>query len=270
MSSSRPAQLTVSLETLASHSGITGRSRDGWGAAFYQGNDVALFREPFAASDSPLARFLQANGPRTSLAISHIRHATHGAIALENTQPFVRELAGRTHVFAHNGNLPAIEHDGRFSLGQFHPVGTTDSEYAFCALLERISRLHPLAVSLPPPEQRTETIAAFAADLRTLGPANFLYTDGEVLYAHADRRIQSAVGAVGPPGLWLLSRRCALADEPLHASGISVGPGFQDLLLIASVPLSSQPWRPLAEGQLLAVTAGQVITTSIPPLPQNS
>ena len=52
MSSRRSTRLTFSLEILASHSGRTGRFSDGWGAAFYQDNDVALFREPIAASNS--------------------------------------------------------------------------------------------------------------------------------------------------------------------------------------------------------------------------
>jgi len=48
ISSLRPIRLTFSLQTLASHGAGTGRNRDGCGAAFYQGNDVALFREPMA------------------------------------------------------------------------------------------------------------------------------------------------------------------------------------------------------------------------------
>ncbi len=41
----------------------------------------------------------------TRLLISHIRHATRGALSLANTQPFGREFGGRTHLFAHNGRL---------------------------------------------------------------------------------------------------------------------------------------------------------------------
>lgn len=48
LSTSGPTRLTFSLHTLASRGGATGSSRDGWGVAFYQGEDVALFREPLA------------------------------------------------------------------------------------------------------------------------------------------------------------------------------------------------------------------------------
>jgi hypothetical protein len=82
LSTTRPARLTFSLQTLAQRASASGTTHDGWGVAFYQGNDVALFREPSAASGSPLVHFLSA----TTLATSHIRHATHGAIQLSNTQ----------------------------------------------------------------------------------------------------------------------------------------------------------------------------------------
>jgi predicted glutamine amidotransferase len=52
VSTSRPARLTFSLKTLASRGAGSGTMHDGWGVAFYQGNDVALFREPFAAAES--------------------------------------------------------------------------------------------------------------------------------------------------------------------------------------------------------------------------
>jgi len=78
MSSSKPARLTFSLRTLASRGSSASTTHDGWGVAFYQGNDVALFREPGAAAGSALVRYLESQGPSTKLAVSHIRHATQG------------------------------------------------------------------------------------------------------------------------------------------------------------------------------------------------
>ncbi len=136
LSSSQPARLTFSLHTLAARGGLTGRSHDGWGVAFYQERDVALFREPAAAADSGLVHYLESQGPATGLAISHIRHATRGEVSLANTQPFARELGGRTPVFAHNGALPGIGGSAVLTIGAHRPVGQTDSEHAFCALLD--------------------------------------------------------------------------------------------------------------------------------------
>jgi len=264
MSSRHPTRLTFSLEQLAAHGASTGRYRDGWGAAFYQDNDVALFREPTAAGESPLVRFLETQGPSTPLAISHIRRATRGAVALSNTQPFVREVAGRVHVFAHNGDLPGIGRSGTHAFDHYRPVGTTDSEHAFCALLERIRALWGSTTVVPPVEDRLAVVSRFAADLRELGPANFLYADGETLFAHGHRRIQTASGKIAPPGLFLRSCRCAQADETVNGRGVSVGPGFQEVLLIASVPLTDDNWRPFAEGELVAVSAGKLLHSVTP------
>ncbi len=258
MSSLRRAQLNFSLETLASHSAGGSTTRDGWGVAFYQGNDAELYREPAAASDSPLVRFLQSQGPSTTLAISHIRHATRGVVSLGNTQPFMRELGGRAHVFAHNGDLPGVERAANLEYDRYRPVGTTDSEHAFCALLERMRMLWKPASPPPTLRARRSVVSEFASDLRKLGPANFLYSDGQILFAHGHRRIHSDTGKIAPPGLCVWSCHCVDPDEPVQAGGVTVAPGFQEMVLVASVPLTTQPWRPLEEGELVTVSDGRV------------
>ena len=261
VSASQPTRLTFSLHTLASRGGETGATRDGWGVAFYEGEDVALFREPAAAANSALVRYLESQGPSTNLAISHIRHATQGAVRLSNTQPFVRELGGRTHVFAHNGDLSGIDRRKALSMGAHRPVGQTDSEHAFCALLER---LRPLWANsgAPSVEKRMAVLAAFAADLRLLGPANFLYADGDVLFAHGHRRIQPALGRIEPPGLWTLQRHFPSADGSAERQGgVAIRDAERAVVCVASVPLNDANWRPLAEGELLAVRDGEVLAT---------
>ncbi len=262
MSCALPTQLNFSLHALASHSGPASGTRDGWGVAFYQGRDVAHFREPVAASDSALVPLLESKGPATTLAISHIRRATLGAISLANTQPFARELGGCMHVFAHNGHLPGIEHAPGMHSEHHRPVGDTDSEWAFCALLERMQGLWSHANTRPSLDERLRVVQAFAAELRLLGPANFLYADAEVLFAHGHRRIQGASGRIEPPGLFYLTQHCHSPDQCLHGEGVSVAPGFQTLTVVASVPLSDAHWTPLAEGEVIAITGGEVLAWS--------
>lgn len=40
-------------------------------------------------------------------------------------------------MFAHSGDLPGIERSFNLAYDRYRPVGTSDSEHAFCALLER-------------------------------------------------------------------------------------------------------------------------------------
>ena len=266
LTTSQPAQLTFSLHTLAAHGGAAGIAHDGWGVAIYQGTDVALFREPSAAAESELVRFLECHGPSTKLAVSHIRHATWGAVQFSNTQPFMREVGGCTHVFAHNGYLTGIDSSATFALGVDRPVGQTDSELAFCALL---TRLRPLWVGekLPSLESRMTLLADFAADLRKLGAANFLYADGDAVFAHGHRRLTGVEGRIEPPGLWALRRHHApTGPSPELAAGVALAHGDSAAVFIASVPLTNEAWQPLEEGELMAVRDGEVIATLLPSL----
>ena len=88
----------------------------------------------------------------------------------------------------------------------------------------------------PPLQERHRVVSEFAADLRKLGSANFLYSDGDVTFDHGHRRIQSATGRIAPPGLCIWSCHCADPDDPLTA----------------------EAWRPLGEGELLTVSGGSV------------
>lgn len=131
--------------------------------------------------------------------------ATVGGNSLANMQPFVRELGGRVHLFAHNGGLHGIEALFARSAHRFHPVGETDSEKGFCLLLDRLIKIWEGAMA-PPLEARLAIVKAFAAEMRPLGIANFLYSDGEFVFGHGHRRTQ-ADGVVRPPGLWVRHRR---------------------------------------------------------------
>jgi predicted glutamine amidotransferase len=261
VSSSQAARLTFSLRRLAARGRAADLAHDGWGVAFYQGSDAALFREPSAAADSALVRFLERHGPSTPLAVSHIRHATWGAVRFANTQPFMRELGGAAHVFAHNGYLSGIDSSPAFGLGLDLPVGQTDSEWAFCALLARLRGLWGTA-GAPPLRDRMEVLAKFAADLRGLGAANFLYADGDALFVHGHLRANRLDGPLQAPGLWTLQRhRTPPQAAPAHVSGVLAEHGQTSAVLVASVPLTDEAWQAMQVGELIAVRDGKVIAT---------
>lgn len=259
MSSHHPATVSLSLEEFAQHGGGSGHHRDGWGIAYYDDGDVRLMREAVAAADSAGVRYIQSNDLRSQLVISHIRKATQGGIALKNTQPFTRELGGRMHVFAHNGQLTGIEDRTHFPLGHCKTIGDTDSEVAFCALLQRMEAIW--ATEAPPTiAARLAVVARFAAQIAKLGPANFLYGDGTYVFAHGDRRTQSD-GTMRAPGLWLLERSCQDGGPAMETSGLTISPHSQpqEVVLIASVPLSEEPWRSVPEGEVIAVSKGGIV-----------
>jgi len=270
ISSQYPANMGFSFKRLASHSQNCDNdifsNPDGWGVAYYDENDVTLLREPQSANNSELVHFIENHIPATQLLISHIRKATQGHRALKNTQPFSRELAGRMHVFAHNGDFSAIHKNVEFPLTHFQPVGDTDSEYAFCYLLDTLrplwlNRKHP---NKPPSIQRRyDLISAYAEQLRQLGPANFVYSDSDVCFAYADKRIQKDC-EIKPPGLYLLNRICKMShnDSNKYTHGLNIQQSHkkQEILIVASVPLTkSEKWQALESGELLVFSKGKRI-----------
>jgi len=271
LSSRRPTRATFSLKRFSAH-GVPGtRNIDGWGVAFHEGRDVRLYKEPEPAGDSAWLGFIEQQSLPTRLLISHIRRATCGGNSLANTQPFARELGGRMHLFAHNGGFDGIEQDfyaaNRSAPRRFRPVGETDSEIAFCLLLERLAPLWEASATPPPLAARRAAIEGFAATVRPLGIANFLYSDGEYVFAHGHRRTQ-ADGTIAAPGLWLRHRHRHAPDHVADHSHSGVAlhhhephhPEPQEMALLASVPVTPDAWQPLGEGEIVVIAAGELVT----------
>jgi len=260
MSSRYPADVRFSLEPFSRRGGLEGPHKDGWGIAYYEGADIRLVKEAQPAFDSACVRFIQEHPFASSIVVSHIRRATQGAAAMKNCQPLARELGGRMHVFAHNGNLDTAALSRRMPLGGFRPIGDTDSEYAFCALLERL-RAPWLRGGLPELSERLAIVGEFAAAIRPLGPANFLYADSDALFIHGHRRFHGDGAGARPPGLHILCRRCASSGGDVNAEGLTIGlDAEQQVVLAASVPLTAEPgWRALAEGELVVARRGSIV-----------
>lgn len=92
--------------------------------------------------------------------MAHIRYATQGEVSLENVHPFQRELWGIIFTFAHNGEVPLftnVSADNIPLLGRttandlhFNPIGDTDSEAVFCAILNALKAEFPEGVPTLP------------------------------------------------------------------------------------------------------------------------
>ena len=77
-------------------------------------------KDSAAVGDSEWIQFIANHDLRSQFVIAHTRKATRGTRSYPNAQPFVRELAGRAHFFAHNGDLPGI-----FKSNAFQADGST-------------------------------------------------------------------------------------------------------------------------------------------------
>jgi len=256
LSSLHPTTASFSLEEFARHGGISGPHKDGWGIAFYEGKDARIIRDTSSAGNSPYLNFIRQSRLTSQIILSHIRLATQGSTGLQNCQPFNRELGGRVHLFTHNGDLNNV-FESICSALYLQPIGETDSEYAFCHLMAMMEALW-LSSTPPSLEKRFQVVDEFAAKIRPLGPANFIYTDGEYLFVHGHKRTQPGKEGFHPPGLHYLERSCANPQHKPKLPGLALDydQNDQKVVLIASVPLSNEPWQPLEEGELLVFSNG--------------
>ena len=190
-------------------------------------------------------------GPlKTLLAVAHVRKRTRGPVCLVNTHPFARELWGRQFVFAHNGTVKNVR---RLKLGRFQPIGTTDSEYAFCALLGAIAgdfKAYPRA-----PSALAEAIAEHGARIGVGGTFNFLLGDGSQLVARCSTRLHHIVRQAP-------FARATLADEDVSVDFAAVTTPRDRVAVVATVPLTKdERWIAATPGTTWVFRKGRLAAT---------
>jgi glutamine amidotransferase len=245
-----PTDIVFSFSGLRVRGGRTAPHGDGWGLAFYEGRAARVFLEPSAACESPLARFIAEHPIKTLLAVGHIRKRTRGPLTLANTHPFVRELWGRHWVFAHNGTLRTVR---RTRIGAFHPIGTSDSEHAYCVLLEALRTGfsgYPRRAS-----DLWQAIADVSAELAAHGTFNFLLGDGRHLYARCGTRLCYIIRRA-PFGA------ASLADDDVRVDFSEVTTPRDRVAVVATLPLTNnETWEQGQPGDLWVFDGGQLRAT---------
>ena len=244
-----PSAVTFSFTGLSARGGKTGEHADGYGLAFHDDKVCRHFIDEGRASDSALADFLRHHPIRARTVLAHIRKATQGAVQLSNCHPFVREWQGRHWSFCHNGDLKDFH--PRLT-GSYLPVGDTDSERAFCWLLQELRRRFP-GRRAPGWQDLAPAIAHLADQISRHGRFNFLLADGQAIYAHASTRL-----------FWLKREHpfptAHLVDHDI-ALDLSVANGPDDrMVLVATEPLTrNEAWVPFGSGELQVFVAGEPV-----------
>jgi glutamine amidotransferase len=162
----------------------------------------------------------------------------------------MRELWGRYWIFAHNGNLldfaPELD-------GSCVPVGVTDSERAFCWLLQRLRQRFDSAP--PGPAGLFAAIHDLTLEIARHGEFNYLLSNGDWLFAHASTRLAYIV------------RQAPFAQAHLKDQDVTVD--FSDVTspddrvaVIATLPLTDdEVWETMPAGTLWWFEEGAPVQT---------
>jgi glutamine amidotransferase len=241
MNANTPTDVMFSFAGLATRAD---EHKDGFGIAFFEGRGLRLFIDPESARTSPVAQMVKAYPIRSRNVIAHVRKATVGDVVLENCHPFVRELWGRYWVFAHNGDLKNLDLPLH---GQFRPVGDTDSEHAFCWLMQELAKAHAGVPTVP---ELTHTLRELLPRAAGCGSFNLLLSNGQALWAHASTKLH-----------WLVRQHpfgaATLADEDLSVDFGALTTPADRVAVIATEPLTSgETWTAMAPGELQVFVDG--------------
>ncbi len=249
LSANVPTDICFSFSGLLERGGRTGPHSDGWGIGFYEDKGCRVFHDPESCADSILAKLISDYPIKSNIIISHIRKANRGKVKLENTHPFCRELWGRQWTFAHNGQLKGVKN---FPLGRHKPVGTTDSEHAFCWLLAEIEQAFPVSPKAAKPLRFL--INQLCNKLAGLGVFNVLMSDSKYLYAYCTTNMS-----------WI-SRRAPFGEASLVDKDMSVDFGHETtpndvVTVVATKPLTdNEIWNCVTNNQLLAFHKGECLS----------
>lgn len=248
MSANTPTDICFSFAGLMERGGRTGPHKDGWGIVFYEGKGARAFHDSGASAQSDLAQWVKSYPIKSHTVISHIRQANVGNVCLPNTHPFQRELWGRAITFAHNGQIPDVK---GYPLSFYQPIGDTDSEHAFCYLLNELRERFPQQPR--DPAEWFSVVAELCEQFASMGVFNMLMTDGDNLLTFCSSKL-----------CWI-TRQAPFGEASLTDADVNIDFGQETtpndrVTVIATAPLTNnEKWNTYKSREFRVFVDGESI-----------
>ena len=236
---------------------------DGWGVAYYQNDHLRLVKEPSPATNSTLFDFIESSTISKTY-LSHVRRTTVGIRSYMNTHPFYRKLhigsQRQEWAFAHNGTLETIE---KVDPIRYKPLGETDSERAFCYILEWIEENDTLTWN-------NNSFSSLNTLLRDINDKtntfNCLFTEGNYLFCYSDENRYN-------DGLRFIKQvspfeKTDLVREDERLGSVEVREPFENEAsktsgyLIVTEKLTNVNWIEFKTGELVVFKNGHIVFPS--------
>ena len=252
MSANVPTDICFSFTGLLERGGRTGPHKDGWGITFYEGLGCRTFKDPQPSCESDIADLVRRYPIKSKSVISHIRQANVGDVGLVNTHPFHRELWGGNWNYAHNGQLTEHVVNLPMASDYYFPVGKTDSEWAFCWLLNKVR------INFPVPPSNNLVIFEYIADLcktvAELGVYNLLLSDGQYTLAYCSNNLH-----------WITRKapfgKATLIDADVTIDFNKETTPFDVVTVIATRPLTeNEHWQKMLPGEYVIFNNGELVS----------
>lgn len=244
-----PTDICFSFEGFCERGGKTGDHQDGWGIAFFEGKACRTFLDTQSSVNSPIAKLVKEYPIKSLNTLAHIRKASIGEVNLSNTHPFVREAWGQNWIFAHNGDLWDYEPEIN---GRFQPVGTSDSERAFCVILNSLIKKYP---DRPPStEALYNELLELSRPIAEYGTFNFLLTNGHLMAARCSTDLYYIIRQ--PP-----FEVAHLVDKDITVDFKDLTGSHDRVAVITTQPLTdNESWTKFEKDQILIFEDGQPLS----------
>jgi len=232
---------------------------DGWGLAFYKDDRLQIIKEANSATKSNLFDFME-KYTHSKTIISHVRRSTRGIPSYLNTHPFYRRLRtksmDREFAFAHNGTLTEVE---KLRFKKYTPVGETDSEQAFCHILDILSEFESTTWT----EYDFEVIEKVLREINDgTNTLNCIFSDGSHLFCYSDEndynnglRFTKQFAPFGSVELVADDDRLGSVELRSEIPSAIDQSGY----LISTRILSSGKWTEFCEGELIVFKDGHIV-----------
>lgn len=261
MNSKNPADIRFSFTGFRLRGGVTDDHTDGFGVAYFEPTGLRHYCDDRSAIDSPIAELVSQTRVKAANTIVHIRQSDDSL--LSNAHPFVREIWGESWVFSHNGKMTiqeAMEDDPiHQSTSRYYcPVGDTDSEFAFCYVLNQLKE----RFEHKPDEQ---TLYAFLTEqcrfLANYGLFNCLLSNGEWMLSYATTLL-FYVTRQAPFG------SATLVDTDVTMDFAQMNSDDDVMTVIVTTPLThNENWQQLAVNECVIFKDGRIAYQDVPDKP---
>ena len=261
MNSKKPADIRFSLTGFRRRGGLTDDHIDGFGVAYFEPTGLRHYCDDQSAMDSPIAELVSNLRIKATNTIVHIRQSDDSL--LSNAHPFVREIWGEPWVFSHNGKMTIQDTDDSDPIKQgiashYCPVGDTDSEFAFCYLLNQLKDNFEH-------KPDADTLYAFLTEqcrfLANYGLFNCLLSNGDWLLCYANTLL-FYVTRQAPFG------SATLIDAEVTMDFSQVNDADDVMTVVATTPLTQdEHWQQLAVNECVIFKDGKIDYQAMPEPP---
>lgn len=261
MNSKKTANINFSFTGFRLRGGVTDDHTDGFGIAYFEPTGLRLYCDDRAAMDSPVADMVSGLTIKATNTIVHIRKSDDSLLC--NAHPFTREIWGESWVFSHNGKMTIQEATYSDPIKQgtsryYCPVGDTDSEFAFCYLL---NQLKDRFEHKPDDKTLFDFLKEQCRLLAGYGIFNCLLSNGDWMLSYANT-ILFHITRQSPFG------SATLIDTDVMIDFAKVNDNDDVITILATTPLTSdEDWQQLAVNECVIFENGEIIYQDVPDSP---